>query len=168
MATHRIPILGFGTLPDTSGDIFPEPFDIKATNDVWKSAVWVFNDSGTDLVLYGSFTVPENYVGTAKIMPIWTSTAESGDVVWDFDYRAHSGDDTESLDQSGQDEQATVTDTAPSAALERLIPTITLTSGNFAAGDTVLFKFIRNGANGSDTMAAAALLFALMFEYADA
>jgi len=80
MATHRIPILGWATRPDTSGDVFMEPATIKGTNDFFQGFVWVFNDSGNDDELYGRFTVPQNYVGTAAIIVVWTSTATSGDV----------------------------------------------------------------------------------------
>jgi len=47
---------------------------------------------------------------------------------------------------------------------------ISLTSGNLAAGDTVQFIFSREGADagGGDTMAAAMRLFDLYFQYADA
>ena len=69
MATHRIPILGTGTVPDTSGDVFQEPYTIKATNDVWGRLVWIFNDTegagsptdGIRIGLEGGFTVGRCY-----------------------------------------------------------------------------------------------------------
>src|SRR3990172_7069398 len=103
MATHRTSILESAN-PDTSGNVFFEPYDIKATNDVWKFQVAVFNDTATRLLLHGKFTVPKNYVGTASVKIVWTSTAVSGNCVWDFDYRAVGGDDAESLDQTGNQE----------------------------------------------------------------
>lgn len=168
MATHRIPILGFGTVPDDSGDVFSEPYSIKATNDVWGHLVFVFNDSGARDGLRGLFHVPKNYVGTANLIIIWTSTATSGDVEWDFDYRAVGGNDTESLDQSGTQQSVNSNDTAPSAVNERMEISIALTDGNFAADDTVQFELFRDGVDAGDTLAAAALLFGLFFEYADA
>lgn len=168
MATHRIPILGWGTLPDTSGNVYIEPYDVKATNDVWDRLIWVFADTSTRLGLHGGFTVPKNYVGTAKIIVVWTSTATSGNCVWDFDYRAVGGDDTESLDQSGTQESVSATDAAPSAAHERMEASLTLTSGNLAVDDEVEFTLFRDGTDASDTMAAAALAFQVLFEYADA
>lgn len=168
MATHRIPILGWSTTPDgASGNVFFESYDVKATNDVWDRLVCIFNDTAARDGLHGGFTVPKNYVGTAKLVIVWTSTATSGNVVWDLDYRAVTGNDTESLDQAGNQESVTVTDAAPAAANNRLEATITLTSGNFAADDEVEFTFFRDG-TAADTMAAAAILFALLFEYADA
>ena len=168
MATHRIPILGAGTIPDATGNAFFEPYSIKATNDQWRHLVAVLNDSGTKVGLYGSFWVPKNYVGTPKIIVVWATTATTGNVVWDFDYRAIGGDDTESLDQSGTQEAVTVTDAAASAAHERLTPEMALTAANLAADDLVEFFFARDGASASDTLAAAALVHALIFEYADA
>lgn len=168
MATIRIPILGPGTIPDTSGNVFMEPFSVKATNDVWGRMVFVFNDTSTRDGLRGGFSVPKNYVSTAKIIVVWTSTVTTNNVVWDFDYRAVGGNDTESLDQSGTQESVTVTDAAPSAALERLEASMSLTDANLAVDDEVTFELFRDGANASDNMAGAALLFSLHFEYADA
>jgi hypothetical protein len=168
MSTHQLPILGFSTLPDTSSNVFFEPYTIKATNDVWKHAVLVFNDTATRIGVYGSFTVPQNYVGTAKLVVNWTSTATSGDVEWDFDYRAVGGDDTESLDQAGTQESVNLNDTAPSAVNERMVTTIDLTSANLAVGDTVEFFLARDGTDGGDTIAAAVTVHGVFFQYADA
>lgn len=168
MATHRIPILSFGAVPDSSGDVFFEPYSIKATNDVWGRLVAIFNDTATRIGLKGGFTIPKNYVGSAKIIVVWTSTATSGDVEWDVDYRAVSGDDTESLDQAGSQESVNINDTAPSAAHERMEAALTLTAGNFAVDDEVEFELFRDGTDAGDTMAAAAIVFNVLFEYADA
>lgn len=168
MATHRLSILGWQTRPDDTGEVFFEPYSIKATNDQWQHLVLVMNDTATRNGVYGVFDVPQNYVGTANLVVVWTSTATSGDIEADFDYRAVGGNDTESLDQSGTQETVNSNDTAPSAAHERMELSIALTDGNFSAGDTVEFFFARDGTDAGDTMAAAALIFGLFFEYADA
>ena len=168
MATIRIPILGVETVPDTSGNVFQEPYTVKGTNDVWGRLVWIFNDTATRIGLRGGFAVPKNYVGTANIIVVWTATATTGDVVWDFDYRAVGVNDTERLDQAGTQEAVTVTDTAPTAAHNRLEASMTLTAANLAVDDEVEFELFRDGVAAGDTMAAAAILFALMFEYSDA
>lgn len=168
MATFRLPLLGWPTLTDGGGDVFFEPQDIKATNDVWRAGVAVFNDTAARDGLRGRFNVPKNYVGTAKLIIVWTTTATSGDVEWDFDYRAVGGNDVESLDQTGNQESVNSNDTAPSAAFERMEIAITLTAGNFAVDDTVQFEIFRDGADAGDTIAAAVLLFDAFFEYADA
>lgn len=167
MTTQIIPILGVNTVPDTSGSVFMEPFDIKSTNDVWKFLVFIFNDTATRIGLRGQFRVPQNYVGTAAIIFEWTATATSGNVVWDFDYRAVGGNDTESMDQAGTQESVTVTDAAPTAANNKLAASVNLTSANLAAGDLVEFELFRDGTDGAETMAAAATLFGAYFSYSD-
>lgn len=168
MATKRIPILGPGSIPDESGDVFWEPYSVKATNDVWNRLVLIFNDTGTRIGIAGGFAVPKDYVDSANVVIVWTSTATTGDVEWDFDYRSVGGNDTESLDQAGTQESVNSNDTAPSAANERMEISIPLTDGNFAADDEVEFELFRDGADAGDTMSAAAILFNAFFEYADA
>lgn len=168
MATHRINILGASTTPDTSGDVFFEPYTIKATNDVWGYLIIVFNDTATRIGLRGSFIVPQNYVDTANLIILWTTTATANAWEADFDYRAVGGNDTESLDQSGTQESVNAADTAPSATDERMERSISLTDGNFSPGDIVQFEFFRDGTDGGDTIAAAVQVHALLFEYNDA
>lgn len=167
MATHRMSILG-ALSPDASGNAFFEPYSIKATNDVWKHLVGIFNDTATRIGFYGQFTVPKNYVGSAKLAIVWTTTATSGDVEFDADYRAVGGDDAESLDQAGTQESVNLNDTAPSAAHERMECLITLTAANFAVDDLVEILVARDGTDGGDTIAAAVIVHDVLFEYADA
>ncbi len=170
MATNRLPILGFATKPDVSGDVFFEPASVKGTNDFFDGLVTVFNDSGADDELFGRFQVPQNYVGTAKLVIVWSTTAIVGDVEWGIAYRAVGGNDTESLDQATAQESLLSgnNDTAPGATDRRMEYAITLTAANFAAGDTVQFILSREGLDAGDTLAAAVRVFELFFEYADA
>lgn len=173
MATHQISMLGVNTMPDNSGNCWMEPYSILATNDVWPFLVFRFGASNaaaptTRIGLYGQFTVPQNYSTSAVVIPIWTATLTSGDVVWDLDYRSVSGDDTTSLDQSGTEESVSVTDTAPGAAHRRLTPSLNPTDANFAAGETIEFGLFRDGVDAADTMAGSAILLDLIFQYADA
>lgn len=167
MATHRIPILGAQTSPDASGGVFFEPYNIKATNDLFRHMVLVFNNSNAVEGLYGAFVIPANYVGSPVIRVYWTSTAITGDIKLDFDYRAIGGNDAESLDQATFQEALTVTDTAPSAANERMEATMALTAGNLAADDIVEFFLTRESSNAADTLAAAITVHSVIFEYAD-
>lgn len=167
MATYRIPILGFANPSGgTAGAVFAEPYGIKATNDVWQRLIWVFTNTDTRDGLHAGFVVPRNYVADAKIVVVWTATVITGDVVWDVDYRTVAGDDASSLDQAGNEESVTVTDTAPGAAHRRLEATLTLTAANFAADEEVELAIFRDGADAADTMAGDALVFELLFEYA--
>ena len=170
MATFRLPILGWATRPDASGDVFFEPQTIVGSNDFFQEMVLTFNDSGNDDELFGRFNVPKNYVGTANLVIVWTSTAITNDVEWGFAYRAVGGNDAESLDQATAQEALLSgnNDVAPSAANERMEFTIALTDANFAADDTVQFIFSREGADAGDSIAAIVRVFDLFFEYDDA
>lgn len=167
MATIRQSILGFATVPDNAGEVFFESYTIKATNDVFPQLVLVFNDTTSRKGVRGSFNVPANYVGNAKIIVVWTSAATSGDVEWDFDYRAVGGNDAESLDQATVQESVNQGDTAPTSTDLRLEAQLALTSANFAVNDTVAFELFRDGSDAGDTMAAAATVHDVLFEYTD-
>lgn len=160
-------------MPDSSGNCWFEPYSILATNDVWAGMVARFGSSNaaqptTRIGLTGRFTVPQNYVSGAIIIPVWTATLTSGNVVWDLDYRTVGGDNTTSLDQTGNEESISVTDAAPGAAHRRLTPSLDPTDGNFSPGETVLFTLFRDGTDAADTMAGSAILLDLLFQYADA
>ena len=47
--------------------------------------VAIFNDSATRDGLHGGFVVPKNYVDSANVIIVWTSTATSKNVEWEFD-----------------------------------------------------------------------------------
>lgn len=175
MATHRINLLGPTTAPDSSGHCWQDLASRLGTNDVWPYGIFNFGGTISDntapttrIGLYGSCEIPRNYVGTAVVEVVWRTTKTTGDVVWDFDYRAVGGNDTESLDQAGTQEAVTVTDTAGSAAHERMTARVSLTSANLAADDTLQFGLFRDGVDAADTLAGTAILEALLLEYADA
>lgn len=172
MATHRLPILGWATRPDDTGDCFFEPYDILATNDVWDRLILRLGASNAAQPtvrggVHGGFTVPKNYVSTPSVVIVWTSTLITGNVVFDFEYRTVGGDDTTSLDQAGTEESVTVTDTAPGAANRRMETSIALTAANFSIDENVFFFFARDGVDAADTLAGSALLVELYLQYAD-
>ena len=164
----RVNMINAQTVPDSSGDVFFEPYSIKATNDLFKQLVLIFNNSGSIDEVSGVINVPQDYAGTlAKIVVDWTSTATSGDVEFEAAYRAVGGNDTGSLDQATYQEDLTtgLNDTAPSAAHERMEFKITLTHGNISAGDTLPFVFRRDSSDAGDTLGAAVIIHGLHFEY---
>lgn len=168
MATHRLPIINAHTMPDSSGTVF---FDVSSnvdTNDRYNHLLLAFTSQGARQGVAGKFVVPKNYVGTASIIVVWRTSATSGDVVWDFDYTAVGGDNSESMDPSSDQETVTVTDTAGGAAQRRMECSMSLTAANLAADDEVLFNFYRDGVNASDTLAASAWVESILFQYADA
>lgn len=167
MATKRVPIVGWASKPDASGNVFFTPYSTVATNDHWDGLIAVYKDASGNIAIHGRFAVPHDYVGSAKAIVVWTSTATSGAIVWTFEYRAVGGNDTTSLDQATAAESVNGTPTAPGAAHRRMETALTLTAGNLAADNTVEFIFWRLSGSGSDTMAADGLLFELLFEYVD-
>ncbi len=165
MATHKIGILGWGTVPDATGGVFFELYSTKATNDNWKRLVCIFNDSSSNIALHGGFTVPQNYVGSASVIASWTSVITTGSYLFGFDYRPVAL--TESFDQATAVETACVLVSSPSAVNLRQDAVIPLTSACLVAGDEVEFFFTRRGTVASDTAASAAILFNLLFGYTD-
>lgn len=167
MSTHKIGILGSATLTDTSGNVTAEPAAVNfQTNDRYPNLVFKFADSGTRITLGVGFQVPQNYVGTAKIGVIVATTATSGDWRYEFDYTAIA--DGESGDPSADQESVGATVTVPGTARLIDVQEISLTSGNFAAGDWVQGRIVRDGADAADTLAAALYLLGAYFSYADA
>lgn len=162
MATRRRSILG-GLHP--KGSVYPDAFSNHGGGTTFDPLVWVFADTGAREELHGVFQVPEDFASAAQIKVYWTASATSGNVEWDFDYDAAGGDDAETLDPSSADESVNVADAAPTTAANLLVVTLSLTDGNFAAGDTVQFILARDGADAGDTMSAAAILVEAAFEY---
>ncbi len=173
MATHRIPILGFATRPDDTGEAFFEPADLNfGTSDLARQFVLAL---GSGLAaqptvkhgVYGAFRVPKNYVGTPVLVIEWSATLIAGDVVFDFDYNTVAGDGTETLDPAAWQQSVTVTDVSPATARFKLTPTVALTAANFAVDDMVEFFFGRDGVDALDTMAGRAYVFEATFQYSD-
>lgn len=172
--TKWFSLLNGSVLPDTTGDVFQEPYTILATNDVWRFGTWRFGASNSAQptvrsCLAGHFSLPSDVastVSTANAVIVWSGTGTTGNVVWDFDYRIVGGNDTTSLDQSGTQEAVTVTDAMPGAANRRLVASVALTAGNFSGqADTSLeWKVCRDGADGADTAAFSALLKDVLLE----
>lgn len=167
MATHRIPIINAFMVPKANCIAEPSSKNFSPTNKRYEHELIAFVSQTLRHGFAGKFTVPKNFVGTAKLAVVWSTTATSGDVVWDWDYRAVGGDSAESLDPSTDQESVTGTDTASGTARQRQELLISLTSANFAVDDEVLFNFFRDAADAADTLAATAYLMSLFFEYAD-
>ena len=170
MATQEISVFQNINL-DGSGDATFEPYSVKESNvsgTYMDGMVVVFNDTANRDKIIGRSFIPQDYVGTAEIVPVWSSETTSNNAAWDFGYRGIGGDDTETFDQATPVEEVGIIDAAPSAKFERNTPTISLTSANLAAGDEFCWALHRNGTTGSDTLADAVLLFDVRLKYSDA
>jgi hypothetical protein len=149
MATHQISVLGAGTAPDTDGDVFQQPYSRIDSGTVIDPLIFAFQDSGNKDGLRGSFIVPQNYVGTAKFIVLWVANATTGNCIWDLSYLTRSDD--EDMGAAATDTTDTVTTGTSGTAFLLNTSSMTLTAGDFAAGDLVTFELFRDGANASDT-----------------
>ena len=167
MAVRRIPILGAMTAPGAV--LVPIlPLAEHTTNQAWQHPVLVFTNGSGNRVIHGTFDVPMNYVDSARLVIVWSSNGISGNVAWQFFYRAVGGNDTESLDQATVQSSPTLTDTLPSTSWSRMESILTLTDAHFAPGDTVQWRLDRDADNAADTAADSVYVSELLFEYEDA
>ena len=165
MATFRLPILTSNGHPDTSGEVFWQPYSLIDTSPpTIDPLVLTFNNSGTKDGFEGQFTVPQNYVGTANLVIVWTSSLTSNNPQFDWSVLTRSG--TEDMGDGTTRATETGAGTVPGTAFLRVETTIALTDGDYAAGDNALFTLFRDSV--TDSHAAPIAVFAAYFEYDDA
>ncbi len=159
-------ILGAMTLPDSSGNVYADAFANATSTAFAKNLDFTFLDTATKDCLYGLYTVPKDYVSAAAVSPIWAAnTATIATTTWEFSYRDIATGS--SMAQGTAQETASTTSVTTATLFSRQAPTISVTAGNFTAGDSVQYKFCRDGTDSKDTMAATATLQSLMFNYAN-
>lgn len=164
MATYRLEVFSWAALPDTSSNVWFEPAALTQTNDRYPQVVARFKDTATKDTLGFRFQVPQNFVSTPKFIVNWTTTATSGNAIWNVDY--NSGSATATLDPSSDNENLTVTTAAPGSSQTGVASSMSATAANLSAGEFCQGKLGRNGA-GSDTIAADLVVYGLFFEYQD-
>lgn len=162
--TKRIAV-GFGALPDDSGNVFPSPLSVYSSNGLWDPSVWIFDDSSTRDGLRFVFRVSDDYSSAAVLRVFWATPATSGDVEFDLDYRAVGTG--ESIDQASAQESVNQNDTAGGSAWLLQVAELTLTGSNFAAGDLVEAELFRDGTDGGDTISAEVVVLWMEFEYTE-
>lgn len=158
-------ILAGNILPDASGEVYQTAYANEDTGAVINPLVLAFDDPTGRRGIHGLFKVPGDYGSAPVLRIVWTANATSGDVVWDWTVLPRSG--TEDMGAAAARDTETATATKSSTAFARQETTITLTAGDYAADDDVLFVLSRDGAGG-DTMAAKAVVFAAYFDYTPA
>lgn len=166
-----VSLLNWSTGGSNGNNCWFEPINILNPATIARHDILRFEDTATKDTIYGSFTVPEDYVSSSpavapKIVVEWGANATTGNAVWDFDYRAMGGDGTEATNDATWQESATVTDAIAGTAWRRMVAEIPLTAANLAPGDVVFFALSRDGAS-SDTVAAQIQVYAAYFEYSD-
>lgn len=153
MATHTDPILGFATLPDTSGNVFFEELETAVATAAANLHMLGFTmpDPGAaDEGLYGKFRIPDGYVGTPVLVitGILNGTISAG-LTLAFGLQQTGGiADNETADVAFETEDTASADPQSSSHADEDMyeETITITPGSaYVAGDEVFFFFYRDG-----------------------
>ena len=153
---------GANLIPDSSGNVFAEPFTILSGTAFFAYNIMAFADTSTLDCMYTRWNVPINYTTGATTWIIdWNTTATTGNAVWTLDYRDVS---TATLAATTSQESLTVTTAASGTASARTQSTMTATASNFSAGDIIQIRVCRNGA-GSDTIAATLAIHDIRFSF---
>jgi len=149
----------------TSGATGPNKQEL-ATNKV-NIQTLDFADSASKLFAEWTVVMPSNYNGgTVTAIFLWTANSVStNSVVWGLQGRAYGDDIT--IDQAmGTAQEVTDANTATANQIHISAASAAITlAGAPAAGQMVQFRAYRDSANGSDTLAATALLVAIKVTY---
>lgn len=169
MATHDFPILGFATAPDNSGEVFFEPLESAmtlGTATLGNTLCCTFTNPTQDNYLYGAFTIPQNYVGTPVMVILGVARAATGIYAFHWQHISKANDEAIDVAYSAEESGTLNLATAPHADEDMCIITATLTAGDYAVGDQVFFRIVRDVT--TDTVAADFNLTGLFFRYNDA
>jgi len=170
MATHRISIMGPGTVPDTTGETFMQPIDVGITTlgtFAGSNLVMTLADPSADTGFYGSFQVPENYIQAAniRVAGVLDGTVSTTSVDFEFSYVAFA--DNEAVDvaytqnvifNSGNTNAYTNEDLV-------ILTDSGITDTNLVAGDIVMYYFKRD--QGTDDFVGDFHVVELIFQYND-
>lgn len=167
MATHEIPVDRM--VPDSSGDAYEEPAEVAMTLGTavldTLPVLTIEAPTGSDIGVYGTFTVPQNYAGT-PVLVIRGYIAEAANTLA-FGCQQLGRDHSESVDTALEAEDLASNATWTGLAAEELYEeTITLTPGSaYAAGDVVNFFLFRD--NSVDTQTGDFHIAGVYFQYSD-
>lgn len=169
MATHRLPIMGFGTVPDNTGECYLAPISVEMAlaTGLMKNLVMVLKDPSADTGFYGTFIVPKNYVDTANIVVIGVLDGTVGATSVDFEMSYLARADNETVEAGWAESVTFDTGNTNGWANEDVLEdSAALTDGNFAVDDTVFYYFKRD--QGTDDFNGDFHVTGLFFEYNDA
>jgi hypothetical protein len=172
MATYRKNILG-GEVPDSGVplDLVSNQITSAAAPSVGNTLCYVLADGGTDEGIYGSFTVPKNYVGSPVLVVkgILDGAPGASDVLG-FGVQKRAVANNEAADGTFGTEElgsSTIGSSGSGHSDEDLFEqTITLTAGDYAVDDTVFFYVFLDAS--VNTYAGNVLVTSVEFQYADA
>lgn len=178
MATHRLSILG-GEKPESTVplDLISNQITSATLPSIGANLAYVMADGGADEGIYGSFDVPANYVGTPKIIiKVVLDGAPSAAQTLQFGFRKRANANNEVADGTFDAEQTSVVSGRGDSIVgsngagysdeDLAVFEVTLTAGDYAAGDQVEF-YVYLDSSGTD-YAGNALLRDVLFQYADA
>ena len=164
MATHELPIIGPTMLPESGVFLDRIGNQITATNEIGNQLAVVMADGGSDEGFYGSFNVPQNYVGTPVIVVRGIIDGAMSSVTLQFGIQGITKDHGEATDVAYSTED-TGNESSDHADEDLVEVTISLSNfSGFAVGDTVFYYFY---IHASGDYAGNFLLTDLLFRYAD-
>lgn len=156
MATYQISVNM--NAPSSDGNAYPALIDFSPNRQIMPAFV-----KDVDGTWFGRVRVPQNYVGTPKIVLSLAANATSG--VTRITVGTAAPADGETYDVTFTDETAVDT-TVPGTAYFRKDVTITLAT-TIAAGDDLMVRVVHNGAHANDSLAVDTLMPETVFQYAD-
>lgn len=170
MATREIDILGAMTAGDSSGEAYFQPAEVAMTlgTAVFDTlrVLTMLAPTGSDIGVYGSFTIPQDYVDT-PIIVIRGVIAEAANVLG-FGFQQISRADSEAFDTAFEVEDlASNSDWTGYAAEDMYEETIVPTpAAAWVAGDEIMFFAFRDDSVDDQTGAFHAT--SLRLRYNDA
>lgn len=149
--------------PSSDGNAYPALVDFNPNRQIVPAFV-----KDADGTWFGRVRVPQNYVGTGKIVLSLAANATSG--VTRITVGTAAPADGETYDVAFTDETAVDT-TVPGTAYFRkdvTFPSSGSLATTIAAGDDLVVRIAHNGAHANDTLAVDTLMVEAVFQYADA
>jgi len=166
MATHRIPILA-NAVPTGACSWASIKSQLTLTNSKDQLCVKMPDPAGNgDHGVQGSFSVPENYVGTPVLRIVGILDGIAGTNLA-FGCQVLALADDGAFDQAYAAEDTASADVSTEADEDLYVETISLSTPTFAAGDEAFFSFFVDDSAASP-YTGNFLLTGLYFEYADA
>lgn len=124
-----------------------------------------FDDSATESI-YHVFLLPSDWSGAIDVKIFWTTTATSGNVVWQVATFCAADNETSDPSTFTYNTAQTITDAAKgTTVLYNTASQTGLTTTGCAAGELLFLKLFRNPAHASDTIATDADFHGLQFTY---
>lgn len=171
MATHDWPVMGFGVSPDNSGFVWPAPISSQLTLTnadggeecmVMPAAATISADAG----FRGHFRVPQNYVGTPKLVITGILNGAPASLVIAFGVKLTIRAVSDPYDVAAGTERLASASSVPEIDKDEYEEVIDLSAETFVAGRKVYYYcFIDDSVH---TYTGKFLLTGLDFRYDDA